>query len=46
MKIRTNISLWVVLFCLALVQQAGAQGTQDTVITLTVLHTNDTHSCV
>ena len=26
MKIRTNISLWVVLFCLALVQQAGGHG--------------------
>lgn len=46
MKIRTNISFWLVLFCLALVQQAGAQGPQDTVITLNVLHTNDTHSCV
>ena len=44
MKRMTSISLWIVLFCLALVQPAGAQGPQDTVITLTVLHTNDTHS--
>lgn len=32
------------LLCTAII--APAQGRQDTVITLTVLHTNDTHSCI
>lgn len=39
-------AFWAVLFCLALVQQAGAQVPQDTIVRLLMLHTNDTHSCV
>ena len=45
MKIRTNISLWLVLFCLALVQQAGAQGPQDTVIPERVAHQRHAQLC-
>ncbi len=41
-----NLFFCIAWLGMALVQQACARSVQDTLIPITVLHTNDTHSCI